>query len=657
MKLLSFKVREFKCVIDSNDINVNDTCCLVGKNESGKTALLQALYRLNPIDEHDAKFNAINEYPRMKYTKYTQDIKSGEREPAVVVEARFQIEDNDIKKMALPGEIFDCREFVLSRDYDANPHFDIKLNENGFIKWSLDGIECIESEENSLLYKEIRECSSLQNLSEIVVVSYEGKPECTPLIQLIHELQDPNYLQEFYLTHIFPMVPKFLYFDEYYQMSGIVNIPELKKRVDENAVLNSDKPMIGLIELSGIDLNSIDQIAVTRELLSMLESGSAEIQKTIMNYWSQSKNMSLQITIHKGRKNDPDGCTEGDNIWTQIRDDVHWATTAIGERSRGFIWFFSFIAWFSSQKFKHDDNIILLLDEPGLTLHAKAQYDLLKYMEIELLPHHQVIYTTHSPFMIDMDRITDVAIVEDRGLDETKKVVGTKVTTNILETDRDSIFPLQGALGYDITQSLFVGPNCLIVEGPSDYLYLTVMSNICQRLGKKYLDPKWTITPVGGINKVPAFVSLFGRQKSLNIAVLIDYQSKDKDLIENLYKSKLLTQAKVKTFADFNDNKDSDIEDLFETDFYIMLINNEYKKELKKKIEAKDLNQKIPRIIKQIEKHEKKIPLKNGLKFNHYRPARYFFEKVGELEDKLSDETIDKFEEVFKAINLLLKKR
>lgn len=231
------------------------------------------------------------------------------------------------------------------------------------------------------------------------------------------------------------------------------------------------------------------------------------------------------------------------------------------------------------------------------------------------------------------------------------------MTTNILETDRDSIFPLQGALGYDITQSLFVGPNCLIVEGPSDYLYLTVMSNICQRLGKKYLDPKWTITPVGGINKVPAFVSLFGRQKSLNIAVLIDYQSKDKDLIENLYKSKLLTQAKVKTFADFNDNKDSDIEDLFETDFYIMLINNEYKKELKKKIEAKDLNQKIPRIIKQIEKHEKKIPLKNGLKFNHYRPARYFFEKVGELEDKLSDETIDKFEEVFKAINLLLKKR
>lgn len=45
--------------------------------------------------------------------------------------------------------------------------------------------------------------------------------------------------------------------------------------------------------------------------------------------------------------------------------------------------------------------------------------------------------------------------------------MGAQVTTEVLATDRDSFFPLQAALGYDIAQNLFVGADDLLVEGNS----------------------------------------------------------------------------------------------------------------------------------------------------------------------------------------------
>jgi hypothetical protein len=61
-----------------------------------------------------------------------------------------------------------------------------------------------------------------------------------------------------------------------------------------------------------------------------------------------------------------------------------------------------------------------------------------------------------------------------------------------------AFFPLQGALGYEIYQTLFVGPYNLVVEGASDLLMLQTISGVLEKQGKVGLSPKWTITPVGG---------------------------------------------------------------------------------------------------------------------------------------------------------------
>ena len=118
---------------------------------------------------------------------------------------------------------------------------------------------------------------------------------------------------------------------------------------------------------------------------------------------------------------------------TRIYNTRHRATVNFDERSTGFIWFFSFLIWFSQVKKNYGENIFLLLDEPGLSLHPRAQKDLLRYINEKLRPNHQVIYTAHSPFMIDIDHIFSLRTVEDTVLVEqengrtVEKILGTKV--------------------------------------------------------------------------------------------------------------------------------------------------------------------------------------------------------------------------------------
>src|SRR5688572_1971722 len=132
----------------------------------------------------------------------------------------------------------------------------------------------------------------------------------------------------------------------------------------------------------------------------------------------------------------------------RIRNTNHKATLPLSERSAGFVWFFSFLAQFKQLK-KTENEAILLLDEPGLTLHGKAQGDLLRYIIERLLPDHQVIFTTHSPFLVPMDRLADVRIVEDVLVPIAKtgrnEIKGTKVRSDVLLVSDDTLFPLQGA--------------------------------------------------------------------------------------------------------------------------------------------------------------------------------------------------------------------
>ena len=176
------------------------------------------------------------------------------------------------------------------------------------------------------------------------------------------------------------------------------------------------------------------------------------------------------------------------------------------------------------------------------------------------------------------------------------------------------------------------------------------MSAILERRGEEGLSPDWTITPVGGIGNVSTFVALIGAQDDLNVAVLTDYNRSDQQSIENLYKQKLLKQQSVHTYAEFVTGAEADIEDMFEADFYLALVNSEFNAQ----IAMTDLPPGGPRILSRIERHLEHSPLPKGARFNHYRPARFFNENVGTLEGNLSDATIERFTIAFKTLNTLV---
>ncbi len=169
------------------------------------------------------------------------------------------------------------------------------------------------------------------------------------------------------------------------------------------------------------------------------------------------------------------------------------------------------------------------------------------------------------------------------------------------------------------------------------------------------LSPKWTITPVGGADKVPTFVALLGAQRGLNLATLIDIQNKDRQKVENLYKGKLLKKKQVLTFSSYCGKAEADIEDMFDPEFYVRVVNAEYDQVLQKQLSATDVvhQSEKRRVLVVIEEHFLKAPLV-GVIFNHYRPARYFSENIATLEKDLSAATLERFEKVFKALNDLL---
>ena len=653
MKLKEFTVREFRSVWDSGTINVDDQAtCLVGKNEAGKTALLQALYRTNPIIPDAAVFDETYDYPKREVEDYRFSVESGERVKAVVVDCLYELDEDDKDAVA---KVFGSKalkddSFRRATYYgEKQSTFQLGVNDKAARGYLLDSL-LITDEARASLKTEI-DWKTLAAAIEKTEAN-EALNEIKPIVEKIIERGLGFYIVN---SILWPRAPKYLYFDEYYQMKGYANLNALIEREDNNQLEESDRPLIGLINLARLDLRALVQTQNTAELKNKLEGAGNHLTRRIMKYWSQNKHIQMKFDVRDAKPQDPAGMQQGINVWAEIYDTVHWALTPLGSRSRGFVWFFSFLAWYEDIK-RQKQNVILLLDEPGLSLHGRAQSDLLTYFGQELA-QHQLIYSTHSPFMIDPRRFERVRIVQDLGIDSNEQLPkdedGTKVLTNVFDATNDSLFPLQGALGYEIHQTLFIGPNSLVVEGPSDMLYLRAISGALEREGRTGLSDDWTLTPVGGSGKVPTYVALLGPQKGMKVATLLDIQTSDRSLIEDLYKKRLLKRKNVMTYADVLDQNEADIEDLFSRELYVCMVNGEFKKELESPIQFESLNQNIPRILRCLETFIDKNPFKLG-KFGHYRPARYFHENVDMMWPKVGDETKCRFETLFQRLNGLL---
>jgi hypothetical protein len=258
--------------------------------------------------------------------------------------------------------------------------------------------------------------------------------------------------------------------------------------------------------------------------------------------------------------------------------------------------------------------------------------------------------------MVPADNLASVRTVEDVvQVDHRhrKTSIGTKIRPDVLTTDPQTNFPIFGAMGFEVTQTLVIGTNTLLVEGPSDILYLQAASSALKALGRVHLSPNWAICPSGGIDKVLPFVRLF-YGNNLNVAVLTDFERGQKRKLDDLHKAALLDSERIILATEISEKEEADIEDFFDPAFFVNLINQTYalkgEHELTvEKLDAADTN--TTRLVKKAEAYFRLLP-EEIPEYSHFDPSLYLLQhpELWKGKGKSMQDTLRRFESAFERI-------
>lgn len=636
MKLKKVTIHKFKSFETDQSFDVeSDVTALVGMNESGKTSALEVIAKTNYFQEdEDFKFNLTHDYPRREKKKVE---KSGENPKAVT--CTYQISDElkaEIENEVGKG-VFKSSEFSITFRYDNKERTfgNISADNKKFIEHKTKELGIASSATTEKLLK----ITTAAEFDEIAAsFKDEGYVDGFKTLKKYFKFEwsFDNPIEE-YITRVFldPKIPKFLYYDEYYSLPSRISIQKL----EQNQLKDSEyKTAKALFELSDINTKELIESEEFEDFVAELEATEAIISDELFNYWTTNSNLNITFRIDKKIETDAQNNKRIAEHILDIRVKGKNVSLPLRNRSKGFNWFFSFLVWFKRIQEDSDNQYILLLDEPGLNLHASAQADLLRFLE-DLSENYQIIYSTHSPFMIQPGNLNRVrTVLETDG--------GSIISDSIQEKDPKTLFPLQAALGYDIAQNLFVSSKNLLVEGVSDLIILTKISGILESNNRQFLNPDITIVPTGGLEKVATFISLL-RGSQLEIACLLDSYTDPagQAKMDKMIREKIIHRNKIRFFDEFVDGQDkADLEDLFKKSDYIKLFNSAFTEH--KDIKESDLNDSIKQVIIQINKHL------GVARFNHYRPANELVKQAVD-ETYFDSETLDRFEKVFEEINKL----
>jgi hypothetical protein len=211
------------------------------------------------------------------------------------------------------------------------------------------------------------------------------------------------------------------------------------------------------------------------------------------------------------------------------------------------------------------------------------------------------------------------------------------VSKEVLRAEQDSLFPLQAALGYDVVQHLFIGQANLLVEGPADFIFLDTLSRHLASRDMPHLDEDWRILTAGGANNIPSFVALIGR--TMEVSVLIDAGTTGAQRLRAAIEAGRLNRRRLVVISEITGDQNSDIEDVFAPQDYLLLYNACFGLQLSAaELPAGD------RIVKRIEEHR-------GAIYDHYKPAETLLRSQAHLLPTLSEDTLTRFGQLFERIN------
>ncbi len=321
-------------------------------------------------------------------------------------------------------------------------------------------------------------------------------------------------------------LPIFVLFNNYFKVKPLIHLDHLASRIEQN--LLDDKQydygnqcLLKLLGFSARTLSNLGKVQEPRpgqpqELQAyrdqldqrsyQLNAASVQLTNEIRNVWFPDPKRAEADRLRI--------LADGQYLKVVVEDDLG-VEVELDQRSEGFQWLVSFFVVFFAEAAGKHKNAILLLDDPGLSLHGLKQRDFRKTIS-RLAEKNQTIYTTHSPFLVGPDELDLVRVIEMND-----RRVGTKVHTTITADDPAAMLPLQEALGYDLASSLFSNQRNLILEGLTDFWYVEAVSELLRAANVISLNEKIALIPAGSAGKVVYFATILHAQ-GLKVSALLD---------------------------------------------------------------------------------------------------------------------------------------
>lgn len=579
MKLIRFRVTNFRSIKDSTWIDCSDVTNIIGINEAGKSNALLALWKFNPTDK--AEINLLEDLPRNEYSSLKNSCQE-----LPFIEVIFRLEDDDelLKKLIkitgrrkeelseihikrfYSGEYsyefpheetiteLPSKEFItfieektnaiskISTESKVEKHY--KATVESILNGYIDKLQQIDIIDKNLLQKFI---SNTENTGAKPSAKSEIQPIVNDVLNYFREqmelLSRPRIRCDEVWQQVFSLMPNFVYYSNYGNLDTEIYLPHVIDNLERNditgavaAKVRTLKVLFDFIGLNpkeilelGNDSANLSQDEIEKfnkkkeERTVLLNSASSKLTKEFKQWWKQGNYVFDLRADGKFFK-----------IW--VSDEKRPEKVVLEARSTGLQWFLSFYLVFLTQTKTNLKNTIILLDEAGLSLHPLAQKDLLAFFK-NLATTNQIIHTTHSPFLVDTNNIDSVKIAY---IDND----GYTVISNDLRANSDpkrdiSVYAVHAALGLSVSDIMLNGCQPVIVEGASDQYYLNAIKTYLIASGLFKPSKDIVFMPAGGVKGVSAIASIVSAKGELPYVIIDGDTSgtsfKDK-LKKDLYK-------------------------------------------------------------------------------------------------------------------------
>ena len=598
MRLRRFRIRAFRCIHDSGDVTVGDLAAFVGRNESGKTTILQGLILLNRdeiVSELDLCDEMVEELKsEIKVAEGVFELNEHERE---FVKEKFP--SLDIKRLKIfrtnknPEIQYDFEDGKIGEEQNTN------LRSWQSITSDLQNfIDTIPNHIQERLDTDFFQLSSPpktiggfkkdlqifdENIKSVASEEEEVVSEWNELYPKILENSDGFLntserleLEEFIKDNLHPRI---VYFSDYKKILGNINLQDYLHGVKSSTSGNVEyveefdrvETVRNLFYLAELELDKLEEYQNSpSKLIKLLNQASKKLTSRLNPAW-KGEPIHVELRFNPG------------NIMSVIISDVHrdgtiTNTGLLNRRAEGFKWTFSFIINFAAETQRSElKEAILLLDEPARNLHPTQQRgisDLLK----NLAGTNQVLYATHSPFMIFDYTPGNLLVVELE-----RKNHLSKIYYEYWKADDATLIPILYGLSRGLVESTVdreIGSNSrpiIIVETMSDTMYLNAFDKFLQ-------DPNISMNP---LNVIPAYnknsvlpLAIFYRDHGYNTFILLDNDNESKQIAEQLKNNKF---SEVQTiFFEREGKLLQSIEDYMVTEDYLYAVNQTYEIKLRK---------------------------------------------------------------------------